>query len=151
LRSAPSSTEGLTGQYAKSANEAKISYDGLRSKGSHLIQDIKELQKVPVIVLADVSRSPPVLVVYAGMCRIVCGESADIQPTRMPSRSTRVIGLMLGTLRKLDGNGGKREEAKYLNLDHRSPHHCIQNTSYHVFVCLGRCESSSSVLPNGAV
>lgn len=67
LQSSPPSTEGLTGQYAKSANPSKMSYDGLRSKGSHLIQDIKELQKVPVIVLSDVSRSPPVLLVYAGM------------------------------------------------------------------------------------
>ena len=66
LRTSPSPTQGLKGQHAKSASQAKMSYDGLRSKGSHLIQDIKELQKVPVIVLSDVSRSPPVLVVYAG-------------------------------------------------------------------------------------
>lgn len=66
LKTSPSSTEGLTGQYAKSAKPDKTSYDGLRSKGSHMIQDIKELQKVPVIVLSDISRSPPVLVVYAG-------------------------------------------------------------------------------------
>lgn len=60
------SADGLTGQYAKSANPTKTEYDGLRSSGGHKIQDVKELMKVPVIVMSDITKSPPVLVVYAG-------------------------------------------------------------------------------------
>lgn len=56
---------GLTAQYAKSANGNKPQYDGLRSNGGHKIQDVKELMKVPVIVMSDMTKSPPVLVVYA--------------------------------------------------------------------------------------
>lgn len=52
-------------QYAKSANEVQIEYQGLRSSGGHKIQDIKELMSVPVIITSDMTKSPPVLVVYA--------------------------------------------------------------------------------------
>jgi hypothetical protein len=59
-------------QYQKSA-QAKVSgtgksdyeHKGLRKSGDHLIQDIKELMALPVIITADVTKSPPVLVVYA--------------------------------------------------------------------------------------
>ncbi len=60
------SIEGLGAQYAKSANPSKIEFDGLRSTGGHKIQDVKELMRVPVIVMSDITKSPPVLVVYAG-------------------------------------------------------------------------------------
>jgi protein SSD1 len=61
------STEGLTAQYAKSANPPQMEFEGLRDSGDHKIQDVKELMKVPVIVMSDMTKSPPVLVVYAGM------------------------------------------------------------------------------------
>ncbi|OCF35764.1 hypothetical protein I316_02256 [Kwoniella heveanensis BCC8398] len=53
-------------QYLKSAHKETPKFDGLRSDaGNHKIQDIKELGKVPVIVTSDMTKSPPVLVVYA--------------------------------------------------------------------------------------
>jgi protein SSD1 len=54
-------------QYTKSANPSSnsIPEEGLRKAGSHQIQDIKELMSVPVIITSDMSKSPPVLVVYA--------------------------------------------------------------------------------------
>jgi len=61
----------LTAQYAKSARAGKPQYDGLRSNGGHKIQDVKELMKVPVIVMSDMTKSPPVLVVYACECGAV--------------------------------------------------------------------------------
>lgn len=52
-------------QYAKSANGNEVPFEGLRKAGQHSIQDIKELMSVPVIITSDMSKSPPVLVVYA--------------------------------------------------------------------------------------
>jgi protein SSD1 len=52
-------------QYAKSANDNKVPVEGLRQSGQHQIQDIRELMSVPVIITSDMSKSPPVLVVYA--------------------------------------------------------------------------------------
>jgi protein SSD1 len=51
----------------KSANPASnaIPAEGLRNSGNHQIQDVKELMSVPVIITSDMSKSPPVLVVYA--------------------------------------------------------------------------------------
>lgn len=45
-------------------------FEGLRSAensggSGHKIQDIKELMDIPVVVLADMTKSPPVLMVYA--------------------------------------------------------------------------------------
>lgn len=56
----------LSGQYAKSANPSTLGFEGLRSSGGHKIQDVRELMKVPVIVMSDMTKSPPVLMVYAG-------------------------------------------------------------------------------------
>jgi protein SSD1 len=61
----PTDGQDLTGQYAKSASAARPQFEGLRSNGGHKIQDVKELMKVPVIVMSDMTKSPPVLVVYA--------------------------------------------------------------------------------------
>ena len=55
-------------QYQKSADRTPPAFDrsSLREPASgHKIQDIKELDDVPVLVCADTSKSPPVLMVYA--------------------------------------------------------------------------------------
>lgn len=53
-------------QYQKSASQSPLVFEGLRETPSgHRIQDIKELSSLPVIITADMSKSPPVLVVYA--------------------------------------------------------------------------------------
>ncbi|WVO21500.1 uncharacterized protein IAS62_002809 [Cryptococcus decagattii] len=53
-------------QYAKSANPSPLKFEGLRSvDGGHKVQDIKELMTLPVIITSDMTKSPPVLVVYA--------------------------------------------------------------------------------------
>ncbi|WVQ71979.1 hypothetical protein IAR50_001522 [Cryptococcus sp. DSM 104548] len=53
-------------QYEKSAHPMPLKFEGLRSaEGGHKIQDVKELMSLPVIVTSDMSKSPPVLVVYA--------------------------------------------------------------------------------------
>ncbi|ORX38254.1 hypothetical protein BD324DRAFT_649631 [Kockovaella imperatae] len=52
-------------QRQKSAHRSKFTYEGLRSSGGHKIQDIKELMSLPVIITSDMTKSPPVLVVYA--------------------------------------------------------------------------------------
>ena len=55
-------------QYQKSADRSPPAFDKstLREPASgHKIQDIKELDGVPVLVCADVGKSPPVLMVYA--------------------------------------------------------------------------------------
>ncbi|WRT68713.1 uncharacterized protein IL334_005693 [Kwoniella shivajii] len=53
-------------QYRKSSHPTEIKYEGLRSDlGKHKIQDIKELMNLPVIITSDITKSPPVLVVYA--------------------------------------------------------------------------------------
>ncbi|WVR09339.1 hypothetical protein IAU60_006405 [Kwoniella sp. DSM 27419] len=57
---------GSSKQYSKSAERQLPKFDGLRTgAGGHKIQDIKELASVPVIVTSDVTKSPPVLVIYA--------------------------------------------------------------------------------------
>lgn len=63
-------TNGLAGQskqYAKSANRSTPAYQGLRSTGNaqHRIQDVRELMTIPVVVMADMTKSPPVLMIYA--------------------------------------------------------------------------------------
>ena len=57
--------EEMSQQYQKSAQRGPMKYEGLRSNGGHRIQDIKELTTLPVIVTSDMTKSPPVLVVYA--------------------------------------------------------------------------------------
>lgn len=53
-------------QLEKSSRPTPPKFEGLRqTDGGHFIQDIKELMPVPVIVTADMTKSPPVLVVYA--------------------------------------------------------------------------------------
>nr|XP_018261796.1 uncharacterized protein I303_06241 [Kwoniella dejecticola CBS 10117]OBR83954.1 hypothetical protein I303_06241 [Kwoniella dejecticola CBS 10117] len=54
-------------QYLKSSLRSEIPFEGLRSdsSGKHKIQDIKELSNLPVIITSDITKSPPVLVVYA--------------------------------------------------------------------------------------
>ena len=56
-------------QYTKSAQRHAVGYEGLRSSGGHRIQDVRELMSIPVIITSDMSKSPPVLVVYA--CELV--------------------------------------------------------------------------------
>lgn len=56
-------------QYQKSAADVQIDFEGLRKSGGHQIQDIKELMSVPVIITSDMTKSPPVLVVYASTFR----------------------------------------------------------------------------------
>lgn len=52
-------------QYAKSAARQQPKFTGLREREGHKIQDIKELMCLPVIVTSDLTKSPPVLVIYA--------------------------------------------------------------------------------------
>ncbi|WWD19349.1 hypothetical protein CI109_103808 [Kwoniella shandongensis] len=53
-------------QYAKSAQRVTPKYEGLRNaEGGHKVQDVRELMTLPVIVTSDMTKSPPVLVVYA--------------------------------------------------------------------------------------
>ncbi|EIW68380.1 hypothetical protein TREMEDRAFT_32205 [Tremella mesenterica DSM 1558] len=55
-------------QYATSAHGVPLEFDGLRISGGHKIQDVRRLMKIPVIVTSDMTKSPPVLVVYACEC-----------------------------------------------------------------------------------
>lgn len=56
----------LSSQVQKSTSRAQHKFEGLRkTEAGHRIQDIKEFSSIPVIVTADMSKSPPVLVVYA--------------------------------------------------------------------------------------
>ena len=65
LFSSSSISADLSKQYSKSAHGVEVPFEGLRKAGQHSIQDIKELMSVPVIITSDMSKSPPVLVVYA--------------------------------------------------------------------------------------
>jgi protein SSD1 len=65
LFSSSSTSADSSKQYAKSANGNEVPFEGLRKAGQHQVQDIKELMSVPVIITSDMSKSPPVLVVYA--------------------------------------------------------------------------------------
>ncbi|KAL1407749.1 Translational repressor [Vanrija albida] len=61
-----STVSAKSAQYHKSATRTALSFEGLRKTGNgHRIQDIKELSSLPVIITADMAKSPPVLVVYA--------------------------------------------------------------------------------------
>lgn len=61
-------------QHVKSRRQGRLSFEGLRrTDAGHQIQDVRELMEIPVIVTADMTKSPPVLVVYA--CK--CGASAS--------------------------------------------------------------------------
>ena len=69
-------SESTSKQYAKSAARETVQFDGLRSTGGHKIQDVRELMKIPVIVMSDMTKSPPVLMVYACELTIVlCSET----------------------------------------------------------------------------
>jgi protein SSD1 len=49
-----------------SANKSAPTFEGLRTSGhGQSIQDIRELMTVPVIVTADLTKSPPVIKVYS--------------------------------------------------------------------------------------
>jgi len=63
----PSPEEDATSkQRAKSAQKDKLEFSGLRRPSpGHRIQDVKEMDTIPVIVSADISKSPPVIIVYA--------------------------------------------------------------------------------------
>jgi len=53
-------------QRLQSIAKAKPEFEGLRTTASgHKIQDIRELMSVPVIVTADLTKSPPVIKVYS--------------------------------------------------------------------------------------
>lgn len=60
------SPDVVSKQYAKSAHPSPLKFEGLRSvDGGHKVQDVKELMSLPVIITSDMTKSPPVLVVYA--------------------------------------------------------------------------------------
>jgi len=66
----------LSKQSRKSAARSALKFDGLRSTpGGHKVQDIKELMALPVIVMSDITKSPPVLVVYA--CELCWSNSRE--------------------------------------------------------------------------
>jgi len=48
-----------------SRSHARPEFQGLRRVDGHRIQDIKELMTVPVIVTADLTKSPAVIKVYS--------------------------------------------------------------------------------------
>lgn len=52
-------------QRLRSVAKVKPEFEGLRSTADHKIQDIRELMSVPVIVTADLTKSPPVIKVYS--------------------------------------------------------------------------------------
>jgi protein SSD1 len=52
-------------QRLHSLAKVKPEFEGLRVTSDHKIQDIKELMTVPVIVTADLTKSPPVIKVYS--------------------------------------------------------------------------------------
>jgi protein SSD1 len=67
-RSDPSQdpTKETSKQRLLSLAKVKPDFEGLRTSSTgHRIQDIKELMTVPVIVTADLSKSPPVIKVYS--------------------------------------------------------------------------------------
>ncbi|GAA5940477.1 uncharacterized protein JCM15063_002340 [Sporobolomyces koalae] len=52
-------------QHLKSRERAPLKFDGLSTKDGHACQTISELHEVPVIISADMTKSPPVLKVVA--------------------------------------------------------------------------------------
>ncbi|CAG8693555.1 12841_t:CDS:2, partial [Acaulospora colombiana] len=53
-------------QRSLSLAKVKPQFEGIRvTAAGHRIQDVKELMSVPVIVTADLTKSPPVIKVYA--------------------------------------------------------------------------------------
>lgn len=65
-RSEPGKVEETSKQRKLSLAKEQPSFEGLRtSAAGHKIQDIRELMTVPVIVTADLTKSPPVIKVYS--------------------------------------------------------------------------------------
>lgn len=64
ISSSPADTSSSI-QRQKSASSAPLTFAGLVERSGHRIQEIKQLQTVPVIISADLTKSPPVLIVYA--------------------------------------------------------------------------------------
>ncbi|KAK4050966.1 Translational repressor [Microbotryomycetes sp. JL201] len=58
-------TEMRSKQRARSKSTKPLVFERLEQRDGHLIQHVKELQTVPVIVTADMTKSPPVLKVVA--------------------------------------------------------------------------------------
>jgi len=52
-------------QHALSRKKEMPAFEGLKDTGGHKIQEIKESMLVPVIVTADLTKSPPVIKVYS--------------------------------------------------------------------------------------
>lgn len=65
ISSSPAEDTSTSVQRQKSASSAPLAFQGLVERSGHRIQEIKQLQTVPVIISADLSKSPPVLIVYA--------------------------------------------------------------------------------------
>ena len=71
-------------QRSKSAAKTSPVFEGLRTHaaGGHRIQDIRELMKVPVIVSADLEKSPPVIKVVS--CNAFRGRRLPSPPLTRP-------------------------------------------------------------------
>ncbi|GAA5922957.1 hypothetical protein JCM1841_004485 [Sporobolomyces salmonicolor] len=54
-----------TEQHRKSRERAPLKFEGLSTKDGHAAQTVQELHEVPVIISADMTKSPPVLKVVA--------------------------------------------------------------------------------------
>ncbi|GAA5893856.1 hypothetical protein JCM6882_003112 [Rhodosporidiobolus microsporus] len=54
-----------TEQHKKSAERKPLQFEGLSTENGHCSQTIKELHEVPVCIAADLSKSPPVIKVFA--------------------------------------------------------------------------------------
>ena len=58
-------------QHRKSAQRIQPIFESLRTTANgHKIQDVRELMPIPVIITSDITKSPPVLVVYACQCSL---------------------------------------------------------------------------------
>ncbi|BGP18275.1 hypothetical protein JCM10213_007906 [Rhodosporidiobolus nylandii] len=62
---APAKRQIETEQHRKSADRSQLKFEGLSTENGHASQTIKELQQVPVCIAADLSKSPPVIKVFA--------------------------------------------------------------------------------------
>jgi hypothetical protein len=78
-------------QHVKSRRQGRLAFEGLRrTDAGHQIQDVRELMEIPVIVTADMTKSPPVLVVYACKCGAsVWGERVVREHTLILIKATR--------------------------------------------------------------
>ncbi|GAA5825466.1 hypothetical protein JCM11251_006999 [Rhodosporidiobolus azoricus] len=54
-----------TEQHRKSADRTPLQFEGLSTENGHCSQTIKELHQVPVCIAADLSKSPPIIKVFA--------------------------------------------------------------------------------------